>query len=137
MDVRVAVLADFASISEGGKLNILGIFTNIFAESVPAVHHQMQLVTAFEFDSSEAGNKNIKIELVEEDGKDIFSMSGVIRVDRDPNGRSTVINQMLNFNNMVFPKFGNYEFRVLLEGLTVCNIPLSVLKKPSEKKDSE
>jgi hypothetical protein len=132
MEVRIAVLADFASLSEGRKLNILGIFTNLVAENEPVVHPQMRLVTAFEFNSSEAGDKNIKIELVDEDGKDIFSMSGVMHIEREPDGRPTMVNQILNFNNMVFPKFGEYEFRVLLDGHTVCTIPLNVLKTPSK-----
>ena len=132
MQVRIAVLADFASISEGNKLNILGIFTNIFAKKTPAVQPQMQLVTMFEFDGTETGDRNLKIVLVDEDGGEIFSISGVMSIERGPAGRSTLLHQILNFNNMVFPKFGGYEFKILLDGNIVSNIPLNVLEVPVE-----
>jgi hypothetical protein len=137
MDVRIAVLADYASLSEGSKLNILGIFTTIYSENVPTVHPQMKLVTSWEFNSSEAGTKNIKIELVDEDGKDILSINGEMRFERSPDGRSTTVNQILNLNNMVFPKFGEYEFRILIDGDTKSTVPLTVAQRSSPKTSSK
>ena len=69
MQLRIGVLADYASISVDNKLTILNIFTNLVATSEPINHPQMALVTQFEFDPSEAGNKSLRIELVDEDGK--------------------------------------------------------------------
>lgn len=131
MDVRIAVLADYASMSEGQKLNILGIFTNIFSEAVPAVHPQMMLVTRFEFSSSEAGTKNFAIELVDEDGQEILSLSGELRFERERDGRPTILNQIFRLHNVTFPKFGDYEFRILINGDLKYTIPLSVIHLPS------
>ena len=128
MNVRIGVLADYASMSQGHKLNILGIFTNIMAQTEPITHTQMKLVAQFEFNSSEVGNKNLKIELVDEDGREILSISGEIQIPHSPDGSPSLLNQILNFNNIVFPRFGEYEFRILLDGLTVCTIPLRVVR---------
>lgn len=128
MQVRIAVLADYASISLGNKLNIMGIFKNMTAQSAPYCHPQMQLVARFEFDSSEVGNKDLRIELVDEDGKQIFSVSGELRIERSPDGSPATANNVLCLNNMVFPKFGEYEFRILLNDRTEATIPLTVAK---------
>ena len=48
MKTRIAVLADYASLSIEHKLNIMGIFTAINAAQTPVVHPQMKLVTQFE-----------------------------------------------------------------------------------------
>ena len=48
MELTLALLADYANISREGKLNIMGIFEQIFALSFPAVHAQLQLVLRLE-----------------------------------------------------------------------------------------
>ena len=46
MLVRIAALADYASISLGDKLNILGIFSTIKARSVPIVHARFRIAAS-------------------------------------------------------------------------------------------
>jgi len=128
MELRIGVLADYASVSENNKLNIMGIFTNIMSVTEPIVQPQMMLVAQFEFDSSECGEKSIKIVLVEEDGQDIFSISGKVQIDRAADGGPSLLNQILRLNTIVFPKFGRYEFRIVLDGRTECRIPLRVVR---------
>ena len=43
MGLRIGVLADYASVSENNKLNIMGIFTNIMSVTEPIVQPQMML----------------------------------------------------------------------------------------------
>src|SRR5262245_61880123 len=101
MRVRVAVLADFASMSVGNKLNILGICSVINVEGVPAIHPNMKLITSFEFESSEAGTKNLTIELVDDDGGEVFSISGQLQFEGDATGDSIVVNNILDLNNVI------------------------------------
>ena len=126
MEVRIAVLADFASITNDQKLNILGVFRQISATQVPAAHPQFKLVFQLEFNSSESGDKQVKIELVDEDGTEMLSIAGKMHVPRQPGGRAALVNQILDFAGFAFPKFGDYEFRVVLDGITACVIPLTV-----------
>jgi len=133
MEVRIAVLADYASISEGNKLNILGIFRAIMAPQEPVLHSGMQVVVQLEFNSSETGTKTLKTVLVDADGREMFAISGEAMIPRAPHGRPSLLNHILNLQNVVFPRFGDYEFRVLLDGVTHCTIPLAVTKAvPSE-----
>ena len=126
MLIRIAALADYASISLGDKLNILGIFSTIMARAEPAVHGQMQLVVQYEFDPLEAGPKEARVILSGPDGEELVNMHGEILVPRVPRGESAVINQILQLNNVTFPHFGRYEFRVLLNGRLEASVPLAV-----------
>ena len=128
MQVRISVLADYASVSEGHKLNILGIFRQIIALSEPVVCPQIKVVAQFEFNSSETGSRTLKIVLVDADGREIFMVSGQIQVPHSSDGKPTLLNQILNLNNIVLPKFGQYEFRILLDDITQCTIPLDVVR---------
>lgn len=133
MQVRMAVLADYASLSLGDKLNVLGIFSNILARAEPIVHAQMQLVIQFEFDASETGKKNVRIMMQDEAGHELVNMNGEIVVPRLPHGESATINQILLLNNTNFPRFGRYEFRVVVNGRLEATIPLSVRKAEEPK----
>ncbi len=126
MLVRIAALADFASLAVGDKLNILGIFSNIMARGEPVVHAQMHLVIQFEFDWSEAGKKEARIMLVDADGKELLSTGGEIVVPRARHGESSTVNQILTLNNVTFPRFGRYEFRVLINGRLEATIPVTI-----------
>jgi hypothetical protein len=126
MHVRIAVLADFASLTIDQKLNVLGVFRTINSTQAPVQHPQFKLILQLEFNSSETGTRQIKIELVDEDGKEMFSISGVMTIERPPDGSNFLINQILDFAGLSFPKFGDYEFRILLDGTTITEVPLSV-----------
>ncbi len=132
MRVRIAALADYASISLGDKLNVLGIFSNVMAHGEPIVHSHMQLVVQIEFDSTEAGNKNVRIVLQDDDGAELLSVNGEINVPRAEYGEPTVINQILVLNNTTFPRFGHYEFRVLINDRVEAEIPLTVRQVSAE-----
>lgn len=48
MHPQLTVLADSANISQEGKLNILGEFNTLFAESVPVAHPIIWFVSKLE-----------------------------------------------------------------------------------------
>ncbi len=126
MRVRIAALADYASISLGDKLNVLGVFSTIMARQEPVVHAQMQLVVQLEFDPTEAGKKESRIMLVDRDGRELLATGGEIVVPRAPLGEPAVINQILVLNSVTFPRFGRYEFRLLINGRLEAAIPVTV-----------
>lgn len=128
MRPSVAVLADYASVAEQGKLNVMGIFSVIFAPEVPVIWPQMQLVTQFVFESSEAGEKDFAFVLVDADGHETFRFTTHISVQREPNGLPSLANQILTLNGLKFPKFGSYEFHVLLGDTIQAQIPLEVIR---------
>ncbi len=126
MKARIAVLADYASLSIEHKLNILGVFTTINATKAPVVHPQMKLVAQFEFDASEAGQHPMRVVLIDADGNELLSIAGVITIQPPPGGKPALMNQLLDLTNLTFPRFGDYEFRILIDDEVAAEIPLTV-----------
>lgn len=126
MQTRLAVLADYASIAVGDKLNVLGIFSNILSPAAPVVHAQMYLVVQFAFDSDEAGSHPVQVVLLDEDGHELIGIRGEITVAPVRSGEAATVNQIFVFNNTSFPRFGSYEFQIALDGETRAIVPVNI-----------
>jgi hypothetical protein len=115
MDVTLAVLADGANVTQDGKLNILGVFHALGAQSYPATHPQMYLVVCFEATRSEEGkNKKVEIQLADDDGQKLFAVEAAVLVPQGAPGQRIRMNQILALNNVRFPKPGDYVFNILV-----------------------
>ena len=68
MNIQVAVLCDAATDSDG-KLNLLGAFDTIYAQTLPAIHPQCSIALRLVFSKMEEGHKEMKLTFVDEDGK--------------------------------------------------------------------
>lgn len=128
MDVVFAVLADAANVSQEGKLNILGNFANITANTFPARHPAMQLVIRMEASPAEVGqDKKMEVVIMDEDANKIGGFGADFKVP--PPKRSGERVQMLivmGLLDTVFPKKGKYAIVVLVNGNEEATVPLSV-----------
>ncbi len=128
MDVTVAVLADYANVSQDGKLNVMGIFQEINAPSLPFPLPQMYLVLTFEAGPAEFGSeKELRIVLVDSDGNEKISLEGQVQVPRPPRrGSPAYINEAIGLAGVPFEKAGDYHFAILVGGETKETVPLHV-----------
>lgn len=126
MQVKLAVLADYANVTGDGKLNILGIFDRINLVQIPAVHPQMHLVLRLEAHSAEMERPHaVEIRLHDPEGTTIFEVKGEI-VPRGEPGQAVSTNQILTLNNLQLEKVGQYNFVVLINNDLKTEIPLAV-----------
>ena len=126
MNVRLAVLADYANVTGDGKLNILGIFDRINLLQIPAVHPQMHLVLRIEAHPSELNRTYaVEIRLQDPAGAIIFEVKGEI-VPRGEPGQIVSTNQILTLNNLQLEKIGEYTFVVMINNEVKTQIPLAV-----------
>jgi len=118
MRVVLALLADAANRSEEGKLNVLGVFTNIRATEFPARHPQMQMVLELEASAAEVGReKKLEVDVMDEDGEKIAEFDANLTVPPPKVAGQRVHMQLsLKIVDMVFPKSGTYQFSVLIDG---------------------
>lgn len=116
MDVTLAVLADFASVSREGKLNIMGIFDQINPIAFPAVLPLMHLVISYEASPAEFDSmKQTKVLLLDADGNQMFSAEQGIKVNRPPiPGARATMNQIYALVGVRFERSGDYQFSVLV-----------------------
>lgn len=128
--IPLALIADYANISQEGKLNILGIFGQIMAPSVPAIHPQMQLIITVEADRGEANREHtMLIELIDADNiQTPIKIEGKIKFGPPPTGEEVKFNQIMQLNNIQFNKFGSYSFKIQIDGRVEQSIPINVVK---------
>lgn len=134
MDVNLALVADYANVSQDGKLNIMGIFQEVNPPFLPFQLPQMYLVISFEAGPAEFDSvKNIRVALLDNDGNEMLALEGQVQVPRPPRpGRRAFINQVVGLNGVRFERPGDYEFSILIGGETRGTTPVHVNEPTQE-----
>lgn len=134
MECTLALVADAANLSQEGKLNILGAFTNINTKGVPVKHSGFVLVLVLEASPAEIGQtKKLEIKAMGEDGQPAWGMEGDFPVPepRVP-GEPITMSYILNITEAVFPEFGHYQIAVMVNDNPLRQIPLTVTERGNE-----
>ncbi len=129
MEVTMAVLADYANVSQEGKLNILGIFQEVNPPILPFSLPQMYLVVSFEAESAEFGEqKQIRIDFFDGNGGDgALFLEGQAQVPQPARPRDRVyINEVIGLSGITFEHSGDYRFSISVEGDEKATVPLYV-----------
>lgn len=128
MDARLAVLADYANISQEGKLNIMGVFSDINPPVLPFPLPTMCLVAAFQASPAEVGQqKTLRIALLEDEGKEVFALEQSFDIPPPKHaGSLTELQMVFCLNGIVFERSGNYAFHFLVGGETKTTVSLRV-----------
>jgi hypothetical protein len=127
MELTLALLADYANISREGKLNIMGIFEQIFALNFPAVHAQMQLVMRLESTPFEAGTHPLHVAFIDADARELFAIPGSVAIPDSRAGENITTNQIFVLNGVTLPKAGVYEFVISINDQELGRVPLRVM----------
>ncbi len=133
MDIEAFLLCDAANDSDG-KLNILGGFNSILAEQVPAVRPVSVLACRFRFEAEEIGDHRFRVLITDMDGHNVISpIEGNMKVQLKADQISTVVNFILNIQNLKLEKFGSYRVELEYDGVEATTLPFSLMKVPSTK----
>jgi len=133
MEVTLLLLADYANVAEGNKLNVMGIFTNLFSAGFPTMHAQMYLVMQMSASPAEYGRKcTITIKLLDEDARQTLIDLPIEREVPGGEGRRVSINQIIRLTTIVFPQPGTYQFSVLIDNDEKATLALDVIKQPPQ-----
>lgn len=117
MDLRVLLVADYANVTKEGKLNVMGIFTNITAHEFPARHPEMWLIAMLSAAPSEYGQtRKITVKLLNEDATvEVLTWSNDMTIPHATGGRRVEMNQLIRLAGLVFPSAGAYQFCFLVD----------------------
>jgi hypothetical protein len=129
MNVEAFLLCDAATDSNG-KLNVLGAFDSFFVREVPAVHPHCAVVLRLRLDSTEAGEHQITLHLIDEDGQHVMQpIEGRLRVRATPSATATS-NLILNMQGLKLPRFGELAFHLQVDNKPVASLPLYIRQLP-------
>lgn len=130
MKVDFAFLCDFAE--SAVKLNALGIgFDTIYAPQIPCMHPHFSLVFQLRSSVIEAGQKDVDIHLIDEDGKDITTpINRQINIPR-ANAAEVIGRVVMEFVNIEFKRYGSYSARVAVDRNELIELMFRVAQPPA------
>ena len=121
--------ADYANITGEGKLNVMGIFNDIYSFNFPARHSSMHLVAKLGAELGEYDQtRNFVVKLLDADAGHIMDVSGKFQIPKGERGRKPEVNIILELKDVVFPNPGIYQFVLLIEKDQKCELSLYVNK---------
>ncbi len=129
MVVEVAVLADYANVADGGKLNIMGVFDRITSPTLPAGVPTMVVALRLRLEFQDGSKSHaIRVYLRDEDGHHLIEGQGEVKSDQIPAGQSRTFSLALPFPNLQFPRYGEYSFVLSWNGEEAARIPFTVVQ---------
>jgi len=130
MKVEVFVLCDAAT-DNHGKLNVLGTFDQIFAIKTPITHPACAIALRMRFDKMEEGVHKISLALVNPDGIPVVkTMEGTVDPRMAPDVDSVAVNMILNFHNIKFDTYDDYQINLTIDDVAMGSLPLRVREMP-------
>lgn len=129
MELLTILAADYANITQNGKLNVMGIFGNIYAPNFPARHLSMTLVVKLGANLGEYGEqRQLSIRLMNADGIEIWRFENPVQIPQPTGGQRPEINAIIQINEIVFPEPGRYQFGVYVDRDYKGDLPIDVIK---------
>ncbi|MEE9368104.1 MAG: hypothetical protein V3V05_04475 [Pontiella sp.] len=130
MKVEIFALCDAAT-DNRGKLNILGTFDQIYAVKMPVVHPACAIALRLRFDKIEEGLHKVNLQLINPDGVPVLqAMEGNVNPRMGADVGSVAVNLILNFQNVKFDDFADYQINLSIDDVAMATLPLRVRDMP-------
>jgi hypothetical protein len=131
LNIDFAFVCDYADVT--GKINALGIgFDTIYSPTIPCKHNLFFLVIQIRANSLEIGEKEVEVNLIDDDGKSILPpLRGKITMFKPASGTETISRLALQFQNVEFPRYGTYSLHALVDGHEMVRVPIKISQPPS------
>ena len=112
-----------------GRLNIRGVFNELYAPDFPARQDRMVLVGIVEWQRDREGRIPFVVDVNDPDGMSIFSIEGHTDVEARPATRAPAKTHLiLPLENVVFPAPGDYEVSIEIDGTTATGPSMYLLR---------
>lgn len=117
MELVLALVCDEARAEPDGKLDVRGVFHDLFAPGFPAKQDRMVLVLVLEWDRGDQGRYQFSVDLLDPNGRPSLTVRGHSDVDaRGGEGAPARTRLVMPLEEVVFPIPGPYRFRVRVKG---------------------
>jgi len=117
MNLVLAVVCDDVRERTDGKLDVIGVYSELSAPGFPAVQARMTVVFVMEWSREETGTQVFRADLVQQSGRRILTIEGETTVTAHVDGRPPPRTRLvLPLQNVVFPEAGAYHFELVAGG---------------------
>ena len=121
---------EHAQTSPTGKLDIKGIYNELYATGFPARQDHLTLAGIVEWNREDEGKLPFKIDLMDPNGSSIFTIDGHTEVDARAASRPPARTHLiLPLENLIFPEAGQYPAMVQIREQTVEGPSLHLMKR--------
>ncbi len=120
MRILASSLCDHAAATPDGKLDVHGIFHDLYAPGFPARQDRMTLVLSLEWGRGDSGRFGFRVDVTGPGRQRILTVEGQSEVTPRPADRPPPRTRLvLPLEDVVFPVPGRYEFRITAKGRTL------------------
>jgi hypothetical protein len=133
MKLRFAAVCEDARATPDGRLDVHGVYHDLSAPGFPARQEHLVLVLVFEWDRADHGRYLFKADLEDEAGNVSLTVEGETEVHRPLPAAAPARSQLvMPIENVVFPRAGQYAFRVRVKGHTFEGPSLYLMEAPQQ-----
>lgn len=133
MELLLGLVCDDARTTAEGKLDIEGVFNDLYAPGFPAKQDRMVLVLAVAWDREDQGRYSFRVDLKGPDERPSLTVDGHTEVDRRPPERPPPRTRLvLPLEDVVFPVPGRYRFEVRMKGRSLDGPSLHLIETDAE-----
>ena len=123
------ILCDYTFRDQRNKVCLIGKFDRIYAENVPATHHQAAVVARLIGEAHE--KPSFRIEILRPTDGSLGKFEGTADL-----GDSGAVEVNLNIGRLVLPDFGSYAFQVFVDDQLSKEATFIVMKPPIAKTET-
>lgn len=133
MHLRFSVICEDARPTSDGRLDVHGVYHDLSAPGFPARQDHLVLVLVIEWGRADHGRYLFKADLEDESGNVSLTVEGETEVRASAPGRPPARSQLIMpLDNVVFPRPGEYAFRVKVKGHTFQGPSLYLMESPRD-----
>lgn len=132
MHLRFSAICEHAHPTPDGKIDVHGVYHDLSAPGFPAQQEQLVLVLVIEWTREDSGRYLFKADLEDDAGDISLTVEGETEVHRpepdQPPARSQLV---MPLEGVVFPKAGQYTFRIKVKGQTLDGPGIFLMEIPA------
>jgi hypothetical protein len=129
MKILYALLCEDANERQDGRLDVHGVFHQLYAPGFPAAQERLTLAMAVEWEPGERGTIDFSVELMDPSRSPVLSITGQTEVgEQQPLQGPPQTRLVVPLDNVMFPTDGTYLFELVLDGQRHRLAPLHLIK---------
>ena len=131
MRVLYAVICEQAEARADGRMDMHGVFHQLYAPAFPAQQDRMVLAAAVEWNEGEVGRQPFRIDLLDPNRTPVLTISGHTDVGVSAGGDAPPQTRLvMPLEGVVFPVAGTFVFHLYLGDEDIPVAPIHLIENP-------